>query len=324
MKRVFTLSAAVGLVLCVAQNASAANLPMPAMAPAAPPPIQWTGFYLGGVINLMWSDPQTFTAADPLAAFGVGGAGVSIVPNVSMSGSDVGWALGPVLGYNWQLGNFVLGAEGDISWGNLSVDARTGSPLPCIGCGGAFFVNNAYANAHEEVNSLSSVRGRLGWIWTVHNYARGTAPPGSALANPFTMESFQLAGDYLFYGTGGIGWGWTHNDFNYNCPGIGAAPFCTVNAQAPVSVSKLQSGAVWGGGLEFAPEVNRGKLHWGIEYLHYDLKDTSANGTTISLANGAPVVFGNGTCVVGTPCVHYTSSNLTVNDIRVRLTYRWD
>ena len=59
----------------------------------------------------------------------------SIVPApVSLSLSDIGWALGPVVGYNMQLGGFVLGFEGDIGWGNLSKAAQVSPLVDTNGC----------------------------------------------------------------------------------------------------------------------------------------------------------------------------------------------
>ena len=257
----------------------------------------------------------------------------SIVPApVSLSLSDIGWALGPVVGYNMQLGGFVLGFEGDIGWGNLSKAAQVsplhdttgapigvnltgvpfceakdstvlGNPAPSLGCSGA--------QAHVAVTSIATLRGRLGWIWTVHDYAPGTAP---IMFLDATWASTILAGDYLFYGTGGIGWAKTSFDANMWDPSLVSAT--QAGTQAPISVSRNLSGPVFGGGIDFAPNVNKGKLHWGIEYLHYDLGGShTATGLPVITATGAPN---------GQGPVAYTISGLSINDVRVRLTYRWD
>ena len=120
MKRLFSL-AAVWLGVCLSQNALAANLPMPALAPAPPPPPSWNGFYVGANASFPWTDPVTFTADDPTHTFGTGFL-TPVLP-ISMSASDFGWGLGPIVGYNWQVSNFLLGVEGDIDWGNLSLEA---------------------------------------------------------------------------------------------------------------------------------------------------------------------------------------------------------
>lgn len=68
-------------------------LPMPPAVQAAPAN-DWTGFYLGA-----------------LGGFGWGNADTS-VGDVDADGFDVGGYAGA----NWQWGNFVVGAEGDVVW----------------------------------------------------------------------------------------------------------------------------------------------------------------------------------------------------------------
>ena len=102
MKRLFSL-AAVWLGVCLSQNALAADLSRPALAPAPPP--SWNGFYVGANASFPWTDPVTFTADDPAHTFGTGFL-TPVLP-ISMSASDSGWGLGPIVGYNWQVSNFL-------------------------------------------------------------------------------------------------------------------------------------------------------------------------------------------------------------------------
>jgi outer membrane immunogenic protein len=195
MKRLFSTSALVGLGLCVAQNALAANLPMPAMAPPAPPPPSWTGFYLGANASMLWTDPVTFT--------GAGTFGVAPPFALTTSASDIGMALGPIVGYNLQMGSFLLGVESDIDWGILSSSANL-TPLPGLGTCGAIaagpatFINCSSFTSKLEVGTLASVRGRAGWIWNI----------------PKSDWTFNTPGDFLFYGTGGVGW--AHESYQSN------------------------------------------------------------------------------------------------------------
>jgi outer membrane immunogenic protein len=84
-------------------NASAADLParMPVKGPIAPYvlPFSWTGFYVGANAGYGWS------SGDGTIAFGG--------PSGPTSGYGDGILGGAQLGYNWQLGAFVLGAEAD-------------------------------------------------------------------------------------------------------------------------------------------------------------------------------------------------------------------
>jgi outer membrane immunogenic protein len=98
-----------------------------------PPPVapvyagyNWTGFYLGIV--------------------GGGGWGSSTWDGVDKFDTS-GGLIGATIGYNWQLGQAVLGVEGDISWSGISGTTNTLCPAGC-----------------ETRNSwLSTVRGRVGY-----------------------------------------------------------------------------------------------------------------------------------------------------------------
>src|ERR1700678_3125557 len=113
MKRVLLAALMAG----VASNAMAADLPThkePPPAPYyAPPPFTWTGIYVG--VNGGWGWGQTSNSS-----FG----------NVN------GGLVGGTIGYNYQMGQFVLGYEGDFDWSGVS-SGTTGYSLG----GGAFGTN---------------------------------------------------------------------------------------------------------------------------------------------------------------------------------------
>jgi outer membrane immunogenic protein len=95
------LSAAVGSAMLGIGAASAADLPMKAMAPIAPP-FSWTGFYIGGNV----------------------GAGVLLDQGIQLTGLSadrhgVGGLAGGQIGYNWQMGMLVLGIEGEGFWSGM-------------------------------------------------------------------------------------------------------------------------------------------------------------------------------------------------------------
>jgi outer membrane immunogenic protein len=119
-----------GLALSVGA-ASAADLSRPPPAKAAPyvpPYYNWTGFYIG--IN------------------GGGAWGTSDWTPLPGSFKTSGGLVGGQLGYNWQLGQFVWGVEGDADWS----DIRGSTIGP--GCGVGCTTKNDF---------LSTVRGRLGF-----------------------------------------------------------------------------------------------------------------------------------------------------------------
>jgi len=116
------------LLAGVATSAFAADLPNrkapPTPAPYyAPPVFTWTGFYVG--LN--------------------GGYGVGTGSN-SGFGNPSGGLIGGTAGYNYQIGQFVLGAEGDLDWADMTKNGT-----------------NATVGAYKtDINTLATARARAG------------------------------------------------------------------------------------------------------------------------------------------------------------------
>jgi outer membrane immunogenic protein len=125
MKRLFVAALMAG----VAGSAMAADLPTH-KAPFAPAPMYtqpaftWTGFYVG--IN---------------GGYGFGGIGDTNFGNPN------GGFVGGTVGYNYQMGQFVVGGEADLDWADLGAKNT--------------FTNFAYNNYH--VNAITTERLRLGY-----------------------------------------------------------------------------------------------------------------------------------------------------------------
>ena len=98
-------------VALAASAASAADLPARAPPPApivaAVPLFTWTGFYAGVNAGWGWRDNER----EPVI---LGGA----VPGTLLfdSEDDGGFVGGAQIGYNYQIGSFVVGVEADIQW----------------------------------------------------------------------------------------------------------------------------------------------------------------------------------------------------------------
>ncbi len=130
MKRLFL--ACVG-VAALTGAAAAADLYRPApapyyKAPAYAPTYTWSGFYIG--VNGGWGFGQS--AWDTTGSFDVSGG-----------------LVGGTLGYNYQIGQAVVGLEGDIDWADIN-GTTTALPFCALGCK----TNDTW---------LSTVRGRLGY-----------------------------------------------------------------------------------------------------------------------------------------------------------------
>jgi outer membrane immunogenic protein len=136
------------------------------MAVKAPPPAplvpayNWTGFYLGGNLGGGWADS---TVTD---AFHNGGGGAGPGPAVVLRATAGGVIGGGQIGYNWQTGKLVLGAEADVDASSEHANTCVKPAKATMDC------------VSSAVRAFGTVRGRLGFA----------------------------ADRMLFYGTGGFAW----------------------------------------------------------------------------------------------------------------------
>jgi len=99
-----------------------------------PPPVTWRGFYVGGNIGAAWS---TSTLSDNLTT-------------VSFDRDNTGFIGGVQVGYNYQIGNLILGVEWDFDW--TSIDASGTIGVPGIGP----------VHASADTEWISTLAGRIG------------------------------------------------------------------------------------------------------------------------------------------------------------------
>ena len=170
-----------GLAVAIAStSALAADLPArsEAVAPIAyVPSFSWTGFYLGGSLGWVQKDSDYATGAILL--------GQPFV--VSSSSGKNGLSYGVLGGYNYQMGQLVLGVEGDFTgWtvGKMRYTAITGD----------------FLTAHSKWGG--AIRGRVGYAAdrALFYVTGGAAVISNEISIPFTGIS--IGGD-------GARWGWT-------------------------------------------------------------------------------------------------------------------
>jgi opacity protein-like surface antigen len=216
-------------VTAVAVPALAADLPTKAPIMAAP--YNWTGFYLGAHAGYRWADADFtgngyfFDPAPPGGtAFNLPGRSEGYNPNGGIFGFQGG--------YNYQFApNYLVGLEGDWSWGNAS-DSQ--NPLLNVQAvdGTTYRLNYT---SEVKLGWQATIRGRLGYV----------------------------QGPWLFYGTGGVAFihvNWSDTNTLIN-------PGGTTIATAASSASKTLAGFVVGGGAEYMLTRNWiGRL----EYLYED------------------------------------------------------
>jgi outer membrane immunogenic protein len=225
----------------LATGAFAADLPTSAPPPAPyippPPPVfTWTGFYVGVNAGVSFNGTSSPIFVPNGALAGAAGLFPSASNNTNFTG-------GGQIGYNYQVGQFVFGVEGDVDYLGQS---NLNGTFPTTDVGGAGSFALAGANRNQV---FGTVRGRIG-------YAVDRA---------------------LFYATGGVAFGGNSAPTSItfaNSAGVVCAT-CTYTAQ---NHNADNVGGVVGGGVEYAFTPNwTGK----VEYLHTFFNNqtiTYANG----------------------------------------------
>lgn len=202
------------LSLGVVQIASAADMPVKAAKPFVVAPYNWTGLYIGVHAGYGWDakdvDFGPSTAATTVF-FTANEFPTSLSPNAK------GFLGGMQIGYNWQLANFVVGVEADLSGSGIKGNASL-TPTPTAG---AVFTTSA----EKKVPWFGTLRARLGL--PVNNW--------------------------LFYATGGLAYGKTELSFNTAPIAFACGPGFTC---ASGTSSSTKVGWTVGAGVEYALRTN--------------------------------------------------------------------
>jgi outer membrane immunogenic protein len=145
-----------------------------------------------GLGNLRYVDVHRGSAgrrinSGTIAAFNAAGP-QSIKPGSFIGGFDGG--------YNWQVGNYLAGVEGDIEWLHLSGSAVSG-PLSFVPPPGTFTISS-----NADIDWLATLRGRLGFT----------------------------SGNWLFYATGGAAFTTLHGNFQFSETFFNSAETASVSA----------------------------------------------------------------------------------------------
>jgi outer membrane immunogenic protein len=155
-------------------SAHSGDLPTPPYPAAVPPPAvydalrfgPWSGIYLGGNVGYGWANATgDYTLAN------------NAFTNGTFAGSPInldGVNGGLQVGYNWQIGNLLLGVEGDFQGAGQNLTSNSSCGLNC------------FVSETAKIDWFSTFRGRAG----------------------FTIK------DVLFYGTGGLNWTHGENNFS--------------------------------------------------------------------------------------------------------------
>jgi outer membrane immunogenic protein len=214
---------------------------MPIKAPSVPPPLSWTGFYIGANGGYGWAHQNVNIAGTaPFDAF----VGPALDPVIAANPN--GFLGGLQAGYNYQFNSVLLGVESDLDWSDIQkkqTDIRAPAPFA-----GATFTTSG----EQKLDMFGTVRGRLGWTldnWLV--YATAGLAYGHASLSTLTGST-----------TGGV-----------FCSPLGFFD-CTSG-----SSSKMLTGSVWGGGVEWN---FTSKWSARVEYLYYNLGSISFTANNLS------------------------------------------
>ena len=151
--RLLGLLATTTLATAGMSAASAADLPSRFAPPpiiAAGPVFTWTGFYLGAQVGYGWNANEN----DIVLPTGF------VVPRGDFGDSGDGFLAGVHAGYNYQIGSFVIGVEGDVE--GVFGDDDDGDVV-VIGPGGGVFTN--YGLAGNALDWQGSIRARAGFAF---------------------------------------------------------------------------------------------------------------------------------------------------------------
>jgi opacity protein-like surface antigen len=154
-KQLLNGAAAIAITTAIGGTGLAADLPLKAARPQAvlPPPLTWTGFYIGG--HLGWGNAKFGGLVD--AEDGI--EAINHKPRGLVGGMQAGW--------NWQMNMFVFGLEGDASAAGIGKTFT--QPGICVSDDSPD--NTCY---RTDVQLLASLRGRLGLAFNDwHVYATG-------------------------------------------------------------------------------------------------------------------------------------------------------
>jgi outer membrane immunogenic protein len=228
----------------------------------------WTGGQVGGsnggsFANNAFAEPGSYVCAP---AYIVSGSQYPLAQNCyetpfGFTGHSSSYTIGPFLGYRVQLGNFVVGAETDISYKRASSSASQVTDVPITGIsniGNFYYQRNDNFSGSLNQGWDGSVRGRVG-----------------VLVTPWT----------LLYGTGGMAFGkvdgslaYTGTIYQCSSPGVS----CTTpigTAVSSVSFSETRVGWTVGAGAEYQ--------FWGpwsarLEYRYSDLGEFSKSFAVVT------------------------------------------
>jgi outer membrane immunogenic protein len=217
MKKILLSTAAV--LALAPTTAFAADLPMKAVPPVAPI-YDWTGFYIGV------SGGGSVGASDHLDR----ATGLSFANGYNITGG-LG---GGTIGYNWQMSRFVIGFEGDASWGSeYGSNTDTGT------------VGDPAFRSFTKETWVATARLRVGYavdnllFYGTGGYAAAGAEAGIKDANTLALLASTTSTHSGWTAGGGLEWGFAPNwsaKFELLYLQLNSTAFNTLQGEGPRTV----------------------------------------------------------------------------------------
>ncbi len=280
-------------------------------APAAAQDADWSGFYIG--VNATGSRDKVSAEADlqvnQISNLVVTGRGIVVVPatgrDLDASGNDTSAFGGAQVGYQWQAGTIVFGAEAEFDPFERSAAVSQAYALPATILAPA---STADAMRDVSIGNQWSVRARLGaalgrtLVYATGGYA-------SARARLTSIDSYTNPGGPTPPGSGGPG----NPTFNSGPEG----PVVT-------TASARRNMGGWTGGIGVEQALGR-RFSAALEYRHTDLGAKDFSPTNTATVNTGPETRGdNGaTGILGNVQSGPTRIQLQSDAVSLRLNFRF-
>lgn len=131
-------------------------------------PYNWSGLYLGGNIGAAWGNTE----------FSANGS--------TWTDSQTQFTGGGQVGYNWQMGNFVVGLDASMNWASLDLQSQEWHTAAgtLVGTGGTDWIG--------------TLAGRMGFAndgWLIYGRFGGAWAHGSARVNNLTTNASRVNSD---------------------------------------------------------------------------------------------------------------------------------
>ncbi len=232
--------------------------------PAADTPYNWTGFYAGVSGGYGWNKgSNSLTGTDPFGIYAIftGLPPSTVLPGTLDSGSK-GVLGGVSAGYNYQIGQSLIGVEADFSKANIRGLSSFVSP--------DFGLANPIVTTQQDkkLEWLSTLRGRVGYLPTpaLLVFATGGLAFGKGIASTVTTAAPSSSGG------------------STNC--IAGDPLASFLCSAGSS-EKTMTGWTLGAGIEAMIAHD-----WSLkaEYLYYNLGTIYYTSNLTTFFIGAPAI----------------------------------